>query len=294
MSGLCVKLGHRHGNHPEYEGPKQETSSRQRRRMRRAATRLAKEVVLKETTEEVVLKETNEEVVSVEDINKVEAETNDEKCEAIESAADDYTNTSGKTIANEEKVTNIIEEEAEIATIETVETHEEVQMVGDADAESRKLTTSSVAYDVSKNSDRKDNFEAVKENFDDVKAIASMSSQSEESVRARPAVETVFATAVISHSLSSQVTDRDINNLLRIVRRKEHLNQNIVSVDIGSVKSYNEKGNKFEHNVQMMIHVKTVNLWESSRSYIYHHMGKDIWDLQDGTEISLRRIHQKN
>ena len=115
-------------------------------------------------------------------------------------------------------------------------------------------------------------------------------SPEKESIPARPSVETVFATAVISHSNSSQVTNSDVNYLLRIIRSKEHLNQNILSVDLGSVQSFREDGSKFEHKVQVMVHVKTINLWENSRSYIYHHLGKDIWTLRDGTEVSLFAI----
>ena len=84
----------------------------------------------------------------------------------------------------------------------------------------------------------------------------------------------MFATAVISHSLSSQVTDNDIDHLLRIIKNKEHLNHNIISVDFGSYQSYKEMGDKSEHKIQLIIHVKTANLWESYRSYIFHHLGK--------------------
>ena len=84
-----------------------------------------------------------------------------------------------------------------------------------------------------------------------------------------------------------------INFLLRIIRSKEHLNQSIISVDLGSVQSCKENGIKFEHKMQLMVHVKTINLWENSRSYIYHHLEKVIWTLGDGTEVALRRIPQK-
>ena len=103
------------------------------------------------------------------------------------------------------------------------------------------------------------------------------------------AVETVFATTVIRKTQSSQVS----NALLSIIRSKEHLNRNIVSVNLGSVQSYQLQCGKFEHLVQVMIYVNTASLWESSRSYLFHHLGRDTWNLRDGTEISFKRIHLK-
>ena len=57
----------------------------------------------------------------------------------------------------------------------------------------------------------------------------------------RSAVETVFATAVIGETDTSNVTNV-----------------------------------QFEHLIQIMIHVNTANLWENARSYIFHHLGRDV------------------
>ena len=156
--------------------------------------------------------------------------------------------------------------------------------VDDADADAEvDVVTAAVAPGVPlENRDGNDNL-----------AVKTIAMESVAVPPARPAIETVFATAVISHSSSSQVTNDEINYLLRIIRSKEHLNQNITSVDLGSVQSYKENGNKFEHKIQLMVHVKTINLWENSRSYIHHHLRKDIWNLRDGKEVALRRIYQK-
>ena len=108
----------------------------------------------------------------------------------------------------------------------------------------------------------------------------------------RSAVETVFATAVIGDTDTSNVTNVQLNALLSIIRSK-HLSRNITSVNIGSVQSYQLGRGKFEHVLQIMIHVNTANLWENARSYIFHHLGRDIWNLRDGTEVKLKRIHQK-
>ena len=111
-----------------------------------------------------------------------------------------------------------------------------------------------MSSEVSEISDRNDDLDKKTAN------LATKQLCSEDSVPARPAVETVLATAVISHSFLHQVTDSSIDYLIKIIRSKEHLNHNIISVDLGSVQSYKEMGDKFEHQVQLMINVKNVNL----------------------------------
>ena len=114
-----------------------------------------------------------------------------------------------------------------------------------------------------------------------------------ESIPSRPAVETVYATVVLEKTSESQVTNAEINAIQAIIRSKEHLNRNIISVNIGSVHSYQPRCGEFEHCIQIAIYVSTANLWESSRSYIFHHLGKHVWSMRNGSEISLKRIHQK-
>ena len=303
--GLRVKLGNGHEHPSEYKQPtsfylKPETSSRQRRRSRRAAARLAHQ----EATVEVVSND------------KVEDETKEEKSKAngnsggdskfaagniviIEEKAEIAVEEDGKThdetvlVAAEEQVPDIIECKAEIAVVETCVEKVLVEKLDDA----KVKEIVAVATDKTENDDKNDNFVTGTSNLNDVKTATGetvqLTSSSEKSVPVRPAVETVYAIAVVKHSLSSRVTSSDIDYLHRIIKSKDHLSHNIISVDRGSIQSYNEMGDKFEHKVQIMIHVKTANLWESSRSYIYHHLGKDMWNLQDGTEFSLRRIHQK-
>lgn len=114
-----------------------------------------------------------------------------------------------------------------------------------------------------------------------------------ESKPVRPLIEMVYATAVIEESNASKITDAEIKVLSSIIRSKEHLNRNINSLNIGSIQSYEIQGGKFEHIIQIVLSVNTVTLWESSRSYIYHHLGRDMWNLSDGTQITFKKIHQK-
>ena len=108
-----------------------------------------------------------------------------------------------------------------------------------------------------------------------------------------PVVETVFATAVIDKAFENQVPNDKLYALQNIIRSKEHLARNILSVNVGSVQTFQLQCGKFKHLVYITIHVNKANLWEGSRSYIFHHLGRDTWTMRDGTEISLRRIHLK-
>jgi hypothetical protein len=104
---------------------------------------------------------------------------------------------------------------------------------------------------------------------------------------------TVFATAVIDNSSRSQVTSTEINTLTSIIKSKDHLNRNIKFIDYRLIGTQHLGSGKFNHSLQVEMDVDTLNLWENDRSYLHHHLGKDTWTLQDGTFISLIRIHQK-
>ena len=199
--GLHVKLGHgcehhREGEHPASFYPKEENSSRQRRRLRRAAARLVQEKKTEETTVKVV---------SEEAANNVEVEETDEKkSKANESLTDD--NMSKVSIAGNEEVCDIVLKMAEIIAVEevpnyigenvensaakAVETCDKNVYDANADADVDVVTAAAVAPGVPlKNSDGNDNL-----------AVKTVAIESAAVPPARPAVETVFATAVISHS----------------------------------------------------------------------------------------------
>ena len=106
-------------------------------------------------------------------------------------------------------------------------------------------------------------------------------------------IATIFATAVISNSNSSQVTPENISALSSILKNKDHLCRNISYLNYRSHGTLRLSNGNYEHSVQIEMDVKTGNLWESARSYIYHHLGRDVWTLNDGPSISILRIHQK-
>ena len=104
---------------------------------------------------------------------------------------------------------------------------------------------------------------------------------------------TIFATAIFGNSNCSQVGSSEISALSSILKSKEHLCRNISYVNFFNLQTFRLNSGKYEHSIQVEIDVNTANLWESGRSYIFHHLGKDTWSLKDGVTISLIRIHQK-
>ena len=142
-------------------------------------------------------------------------------------------------------------------------------------------------------SETKEEFSSISE--EDAVEIAEEIDQTETEYNrpVRHAIETVYVTAVIENSCSSQVTDNEVKALHEMIRSKEHLNRNVFSVSFESVQSYQLRSGKYEHTVQTVIHVKTASLWENTRSYFFHHLGRDAWNLRDGSEVRLKRIHKK-
>ena len=107
-----------------------------------------------------------------------------------------------------------------------------------------------------------------------------------------PPVILVHATAIIDGSPNESLTNDERNAIVKIVRSKDHLTMNIEHVDYTYLSS-RELRSKYKHTVGLTISVKTCNLWEGARSYIWKHLGRDTWTLGNGAEVNLVRIHQK-
>ena len=105
---------------------------------------------------------------------------------------------------------------------------------------------------------------------------------------------TIFATAIIGNSNCSQVSSVEISALRSILKSKDHLCRNINYVNFRNPQTFRLNTGRYEHSVQVELDVNTANLWESGRSYIFHHLGKDTWSLEDGATISMIRIHQRH
>ena len=108
-----------------------------------------------------------------------------------------------------------------------------------------------------------------------------------------PAIVTVHATAVFEDSPNKLVTQDEIDSMVRFITNRDHLARNVSDVRYLVSSSRELHDQKFRHNVQVEINVRTANLWEGARQYIWKHLGGDTWSRGNGTRISLVRIHQK-
>ena len=104
----------------------------------------------------------------------------------------------------------------------------------------------------------------------------------------------MYALAIFEHFPYENLTQDDMDSLGRFITSKDHLQRNIANFQILNV--YNNGANAvgtFDHAVQVKIAVLRCNLWEGVRSYLWKHLGSDLWERSNGTTISLSRIHQK-
>ena len=106
-------------------------------------------------------------------------------------------------------------------------------------------------------------------------------------------VVTINATAVIADSPNAVLTNDEINSIMRFLTNRDHLQRNISNVDYNYLSSEPLRNCKFKHTVGLKIDVKTENLWEGPRSYLWRHVGQDLWSRGNGSIISVVRIHQK-
>lgn len=109
----------------------------------------------------------------------------------------------------------------------------------------------------------------------------------------KPADALVYGTVDLESSPYNQVTRSQIDSVSKIIDCKEHLQRNISDFEFGKISSWNSGHQRYKHQIQLIIQVKTAQLWESPRSYLWRHLGTSVWTLEDGTQVSISRIHQK-
>ena len=103
----------------------------------------------------------------------------------------------------------------------------------------------------------------------------------------------VHATVLLENSPQFQVTQSYLNLISQLIDSKEHLQRNIKTFRFGNITNLECGNNVYKHQVQVILEVKSSQLWESARSYLFRHLGTNRWTLQDGTEVSMVRIHQR-
>ena len=91
------------------------------------------------------------------------------------------------------------------------------------------------------------------------------------------------------------VTSNELKSVDGIIYRKEHLKQNIHSIKYGGYKMFRSSNGdqKYSHILQLKLFVRTGRLRETPQLYAWRHLGQDSWTLQDGTQITMNRIHMK-
>ena len=266
--GLHVRLGHAHGplnqDLPRNFNRSRNGPARQRRREKRAADREEAEEAQKEKASEVEDKipEENDKIVDFTTENVENARIID-----IENLAEEEKNKE-PVLAEEadEKIGEMIEE--------NVEENKENVAVEQA-----------VEEDTTGNDEQPMSTEMIAN-----AATATVVEASNENLI--PPVVIVHAIAVLDDSPNDTLTDDEFRSLTKILRNKDHLINNIANIEYSHLSTKELRG-KFKHTVGLVIFVKTCNLWEGARNYLWKHIGRDTWTLRNGTEINIVRIHQK-
>ena len=117
------------------------------------------------------------------------------------------------------------------------------------------------------------------------------STRSEVMIKVETNIQKVYATVEFT-GLKQKLSNADVDGLLYILRSKDHLRRNIKSVEEGTLTLRNQD-DRVVHSLPLVLDVETTYLWESPRSYIFHHLGRDSWTLGDGTVMKIFKIHQK-
>ena len=100
----------------------------------------------------------------------------------------------------------------------------------------------------------------------------------------------VYATVVLQNSPFSRI--ENVSMVGEIIGCKDHLKRNIIDIKFGKSRSWFENVG-YTHEIPAVLLVDTRSLWESSRTYIWRHLGNDSWSLKDGTMVSFSQIHHK-
>ena len=104
----------------------------------------------------------------------------------------------------------------------------------------------------------------------------------------------IHATAVVEDSPNVTLTNDEIESIYKFIASKEHLIKNIADAKANHLSSREFRNLKFKHTVEVIIIVKTANLWEGARSYIWRHLGAgNTWTRGNGSKINLVKIHEK-
>ena len=106
-------------------------------------------------------------------------------------------------------------------------------------------------------------------------------------------VVVVHATATFEECPDAQLYQDYVESLERFIFNKDHLKRNICKVETSYISSREFRHNTYTHTMSVRLFVLTGGLWEGPRSYIWKHLGDDVWTRGNNTKIRLVRIHVK-
>ena len=103
----------------------------------------------------------------------------------------------------------------------------------------------------------------------------------------------VFGTAVFENCPDGILSDEYFVSLQKFIFSETHLQSNIADVKFQPGSSRQSSDRQYIHTVAVEIIVKTANLNEPPRAYIFKHLGKSDWLRGNKTRITLEQIHLK-
>ena len=106
----------------------------------------------------------------------------------------------------------------------------------------------------------------------------------------------VYAQIEFDCSPTSKLTGDDLKNFEGIMFRHDHLRRNVKKIDYGqyTTRDGNDgRSRSYTHILNLKLVVDSASLWETPRSYIWRHIGRDEWKLVNGTVVTVNRIHTK-
>ena len=71
------------------------------------------------------------------------------------------------------------------------------------------------------------------------------------------------------------------------------MRRNMIQVQFGKMQNTEDQNNLYRHEIQTIFKVKTSQLWENARTYLWKHLGTSSWSIGSGTKVSFTRIHIK-
>ena len=112
-------------------------------------------------------------------------------------------------------------------------------------------------------------------------------------VQSQPEIVVIHGTVIIDKSPFNLLAQEEVDSISRFITQKEHMKKNIMNIEYNLLSSINSECGLFRHTISLRLFVKTVNLWETPRSYVFRHVGQDTWERGNGSDIRITRIHRK-